>query len=769
MGACIMRFTGFFFLIMALPVSAFTATLYTGVTGAGSIHGPGIDCPGDCTREYETGSVVTLRADPDRGWEFAGWSGDAAGSESTIQVFMDGDRSVFALFTEEADEEYTITAAAGAGGSIFPSGEVRVSEDSSRSFSIVPYGGYQIADVSVDGASVGAVDSYTFRDIDGDHTIYATFSLATLYYSITASAGDGGTISPSGTVVVSRGASQTFAIIPADGYRVSDVVVDGASRGPATSYTFSDVSADHSISASFVPEPVVYTITASAEAGGTIFLSGEVRVSGGGSRSFIITPDSGFRIEDVVVDGTSVGPRSIYTFSDVQAGHTILALFERSSVSYSITATARAGGTIDPPGTVTVPEGEDLRFTITPESGYHIADVLVDDSSVGAVSSYTFRSVSSGHTIQAVFEITMVKTYTITATAGTGGSINPSGMVTVAEGDSQSFSISPDAGFQIGDVLADGTSVGKATQYTFRDVRADHSIGASFLSVSGTYGLNVTASEGGSVSIDPQGRTFAPGTGITLLAVPSSGYAFGGWSGDLTGRENPAVVVMDSDKTINAEFLLDQDIDGEGDTEEWGPDGTDVDYDGNGDGLPDSGQSNVVSLHTYDGSYYLTIEGPEGSAFSGTAVSALPEGAPGGYSYPYGLLQFRITGIQPGSAVRVRIFLRPGDTITTYYKYNPDEGKWEDFPYDRESGTGVQINNSIITMNFIDGGRGDQDGAADGIITDPGTMAVKHQSKSWYDRCFISAAGSPSNRHGAWTALLSLAVFALSRKRDVQG
>lgn len=70
-------------------------------------------------------------------------------------------------------------------------------------------------------------------------------------HTITASAGEGGTIDPSGTVNVADGKSRTFTITPKEGYFISDVKVDGASVGPKTSYTFTNVKEDHSITAEF--------------------------------------------------------------------------------------------------------------------------------------------------------------------------------------------------------------------------------------------------------------------------------------------------------------------------------------------------------------------------------------------------------------------------------------------------------------------------------------------------------------------------------------
>ena len=73
-------------------------------------------------------------------------------------------------------QKYTITATAGEGGSITPAGAVSVKEGASQTFAIAAQEGYAIADVLVDGQSVGAVDSYTFENVTANHTIAAVFT-----------------------------------------------------------------------------------------------------------------------------------------------------------------------------------------------------------------------------------------------------------------------------------------------------------------------------------------------------------------------------------------------------------------------------------------------------------------------------------------------------------------------------------------------------------------------------------------------------------------
>ncbi|MGH2570718.1 MAG: T9SS type A sorting domain-containing protein, partial [bacterium] len=219
-------------------------------------------------------------------------------------------------------------------------------------------------------------------------------------FTVTASAGAGGSISPSGAVVVSYGDSLTFTIAPNVGYHVLDVLVDGASVGAVSSYTFTSVTDDHTIAASFAAQ--TYTIAASAGPGGTITPDGVVVVAHGDTLAFMIVADSTYHTADVSVDGVSIGVVSAYTFSNVMADHSIEASFALDT--FTIAASAGSGGSIDPSGSVSVAYGDSISFTMTPDSGYHVLDVLVDDVSVGVVSSYTFSNVTTDHAIDVVFE-----------------------------------------------------------------------------------------------------------------------------------------------------------------------------------------------------------------------------------------------------------------------------------------------------------------------------------------------------------------------------
>jgi preprotein translocase subunit YajC len=291
----------------------------------------------------------------------------------------------------------TITASAGVHGTISPVGPVAVITGSDQTFTITPDLNSVVADVLVDGVSVGAVTSYTFTNVTEPHTIVASFSFDG--NTITASAGAYGTISPIGSVAVITGSDQSFTITPDLNSVVADVLVDGVSVGAVTNYTFTNVTEPHTIVASFLLDG--NTIIASAGAHGTISPVGSVTVITGSDQSFTITPDLNSVVADVLVDGVSVGAVTSYTFTNVTEPHTIVAIF--SFDGNTITASAGAHGTISPVGPVAVITGGDQIFTITPDLNYKVLDVLVDGVSVGAVTNYTFTNVTEPHTIVASF------------------------------------------------------------------------------------------------------------------------------------------------------------------------------------------------------------------------------------------------------------------------------------------------------------------------------------------------------------------------------
>jgi len=152
-------------------------------------------------------------------------------------------------------------------------------------------------------------DTYYFRaQAVGDETAYGpelsvTTSVAPV--TITASAGTNGTISPSGAVIVTYGGSQTFTMKPDKGYYIATLTVDGSPVTPAPRYTFTNVTANHTISVTFAAKNNVYAFQGNGQATFWVY-----SISGNSWTALTSAPDA-------VGDGGSLvydGADSIYAF-----------------------------------------------------------------------------------------------------------------------------------------------------------------------------------------------------------------------------------------------------------------------------------------------------------------------------------------------------------------------------------------------------------------------------------------------------------------------
>jgi hypothetical protein len=130
-----------------------------------------------------------------------------------------------------------------------PTGAVSVVQGGMQAFAIT-FKPSSLLSLTVDGQPMGGRSSFTFADLEGNHTIAAS-----LAFTIKASAGVGGSISPLGVTVVNYGGSQTYTMTPTANYAVLLVLVDGVNVGAVFHYTFSNVTTNHSILAAFAYPP----------------------------------------------------------------------------------------------------------------------------------------------------------------------------------------------------------------------------------------------------------------------------------------------------------------------------------------------------------------------------------------------------------------------------------------------------------------------------------------------------------------------------------
>ena len=360
--------------------------------------------------------------------------------------------------------------------------------------------------------------------------------LAQVTYTITATTSTGGAITPSGDVTVFEGENQTFYFEPYECYEIDEVLIDGISDPDAVengSYTFESVTEVHTIFVTF-QNNTTYTITASSNANGTITPNEISTVMCGDNLTFIFTPNFCYHIAEVWIDNvsnTDAVTNGYFIFENITNDHTISVIFALND-PLIITSTTGAHGSIGPAGAIPVNCGESQTFTFTPDNCYAISQVLIDGSNnpyAAATGSYTFENVTIGHTISVTFQNNT--TYTITASAGANGTITPSGIVSVSCGDNQTFTFTPDPGFEIALVVVDGYSNLNAVltgSYTFTNVSGNHTISVTFKPETFSITVSPNLIAGGIVS--GIGYNLEYGMEWTVRAIPLQSYVFVNWT-----------------------------------------------------------------------------------------------------------------------------------------------------------------------------------------------------------------------------------------------
>ena len=227
---------------------------------------------------------------------------------------------------------YTINATADNGGSISPAGQSTVNCGDDITYTITPNNGYMVASLTVDGQNVGSQSSYTFTDVDANHTIAATFEqipAGQITIVVNADA-EGGIVTPTGTQTITSGSIFTFTVTPDNCYTIGTVTLNGTAvtLNANNQYTIQNVTTEQTVNVTF--NQITYTIAASAGSNGSITPAGSVEVGCGNDATFTITPNQGYEIASVIVDGQGVGAVASYTFENVTAnGHSIYATFSQ--------------------------------------------------------------------------------------------------------------------------------------------------------------------------------------------------------------------------------------------------------------------------------------------------------------------------------------------------------------------------------------------------------------------------------------------------------
>jgi methyl coenzyme M reductase beta subunit len=500
----------------------------------------------------DPGSSVIFTAAPSPGYTVNAWSLDGTpvqiGGTSYTLSDVTASHTVSVTFSILT---YTVTPSAGANGTISPSTAQTVNYGSSVTFTATPSTGYAVAWWLVDGvAKQSGGTTFTLSDVTANHTVSVTFNILT--YTLTPSAGANGTISPSAAKTVIYGSSVLFTATPNAGYAVNTWSVDGnAVRTGGTSFTVSDVTANHSVSVSFI---AAYTVAPSAGANGTISPSSAQTVNSGSSATFTATPNTGYTVAWWWLDGKNVqAGGSSYTLPNVTANHTVSVSF--NILTYKLTPSAGASGTISPSTVKTVTYGSSLAFTATPSAGYTVNTWSVDGNAVRTGgTSYTVANATANHTVSVSF----ITAYTVTPSAGASGTISPSTAQTVPSGGSASFKAVPNTGYAVGVWSVDGSPVQTGgTSYTLPNVAANHTVSVTFNILTYT----VTPSAGANGTISPSTvQTVNYGGSVAFTATCAPGYTVAWWLVDgkpvQSGGTSFTLSNVTANHTVSATFNI---------------------------------------------------------------------------------------------------------------------------------------------------------------------------------------------------------------------
>ena len=417
------------------------------------------------------------------------------------------------LYAEERDNYVAVTASAGEGGAIDPAGQTLVKKGTSKTFTVTPAQGYEIANVTVDGTDLGPISYYTFQRVGVDHTISATFQKAQQSgdtVTLTTTASDGGTVAPAGQTTYVSGQAVDVTFTPDQGYQLASVKVNGRTASVTGNVLTLTMDQSYAVSAVFEKIPDVPTVMFENDfesVTGDSFPFHGWTLKGVNPNGYTWKQDTYYNWKSLgndtkhayISDDWHGGPQDEWLISpsvNLSGTRDGVLYFDYAYGIYGIknkTFTATVEASTDGGQTWTPIWNFQDSYTGQETSGYALAgsaEVKVPAQYAVDGVQFAFRYVNTTHDtaplavdnvkLMAVEDGPVAQKYTITATAGEGGSITPAGEVSVKEGASQTFAIAAQEGYAIADVLVDGQSVGAVDSYTFENVTANHTIAAVF-------------------------------------------------------------------------------------------------------------------------------------------------------------------------------------------------------------------------------------------------------------------------------------------------
>ena len=309
------------------------------------------------------------------------------------------------------------------------------------------------------------------------------------YVSVTAAAGEGGTITPAGQTLVKKGTSKTFDIAPAQGYEIVNVNVDGADLGPISYYTFQRVGVDHTISATFQKaqqsgDVAIFNNDFNADdfpgQGWTVQKTNGTGKYYNWYQGRNTNVSTGPEDKQAIVDGDNYDDTDVGDKQDELLISPVVDLTGKAatlSFNYGFVRTALYGGKM----TFTLEASTDggktwtaiwnAKDDVAQGSGYiqtGLAELAVPEAYQTSGVQLAFRYYKTGYMGAGTVIVDNVKltapggsseTVTLTTTANEGGTVAPAGQTRYAPGASAEITFTPDPGYQLASVKVNGRTV----------------------------------------------------------------------------------------------------------------------------------------------------------------------------------------------------------------------------------------------------------------------------------------------------------------------
>ena len=304
---------------------------------------------------------------------------------------------------------YTINVTTDYGSSVSGSYPDTVVEGSNKYLHISKRQGYKLTSVILDDSSQtipsqteasGEVMTISLENITSNHNLVVTSE--PFKYTITTSAGSNGSITPSATV--NYGSSKTINMSPSTGYEVNEVIVDGINKGKITTYTFNNITDNHTISVTFKKlDEQKFTVNCTTVQNGNISVS-PTSATVGTKITIYVNPSEGYRLKQIDSSPTVAINNNQFTMPAQNV--TLTPVFEQIEVqTYAITVGTSEHGTATASHT-SASAGTTITMTATPGQGYVLKSYATQP--YVSVVNGQFVMPSSPITVTPIFDVASV-------------------------------------------------------------------------------------------------------------------------------------------------------------------------------------------------------------------------------------------------------------------------------------------------------------------------------------------------------------------------